>query len=171
MARTVESTREAAGSGALDAIDRKILRVVQEDATLSVTAVGDLVGLSSTPCWKRIRRMERDGYITRKVALVDPNKLGLKVSAFVMLQCEGHSEQALTLLSQRIGELPEILEFYRMAGDIDYMLRVVLPDIGAFEAFRRRLAEAVPLKNLSVRFIDATLGQTTALPIALHRYA
>lgn len=171
MGRALENSRDAASFGALDDIDRKILRVVQEDAMLSVTAIGDLVGLSSTPCWKRIRRMERDGYITRKVALVDPDKLGLKVSAFVMLQCETHSEQALALLSQRVSELPEILEFYRMAGDIDYMLRIVLPDIGAFEAFRRRLAEVVPLKDLSVRFIDATLGQTTALPIALHRYA
>lgn len=155
----------------LDAIDRKILRVLQDDATLSVTAIGDIVGLSSTPCWKRIRRMENNGVITRQVALVDQQRLGLNVTAFVMIRSDNHSSEWLADFSRRVKQLPEILEFYRMAGDIDYMLRIVLPDVTSFEDFRRRLTDAISVHSLSVRFVDRVLGQTTALPIALHRYA
>jgi Lrp/AsnC family transcriptional regulator len=107
----------------LDAIDRKILTVLQEDASLSVAEIGDRVGLSSTPCWKRIQRLEADGVILRRVALVDQNKIGLGISVFVSVESADHSETWLKTFASAVSAMPEVMEFYRMAGDVDYMLR------------------------------------------------
>src|SRR6476646_11230730 len=109
----------------LDAIDRKILTVLQNDASLSVAEIGNRVGLSSTPCWKRIQRLEADGVIQRRVAVVDQDKLGLGVTVFVSIETGDHSEDWLQRFAETVSELPEVMEFYRMAGDVDYMLRVV----------------------------------------------
>jgi Lrp/AsnC family transcriptional regulator len=140
----------------MDAIDRKILAVLQNDASLSVAEIGNRVGLSSTPCWKRIQRLEADGVIQKRVAVVDQDKLGLGVTVFVSVETEDHSEEWLKTFAQLVGAMPEVLEFYRMAGDVDYMLRVVVPDIAGYDAFYKRLIAAVPLKNVT---------STTALPI------
>src|ERR1700740_3715528 len=109
----------------LDAIDRKILNVLQQDASLSVAEIGDRVGLSSTPCWKRIQRLEADGIILRRVALVDQNKIGLGITVFVSVESADHSESWLKKFADAVSAMPEVMEFYRMAGDVDYMLRVV----------------------------------------------
>ena len=103
----------------IDAIDRKILRVLQEDASLSVAEIGERVGLSSTPCWKRIQRMESEGVITGKVALVDQNKIGLGLSVFVSVQSGDHSDAWLRKFGEAVSSMPEGLELYRMAGDVD----------------------------------------------------
>src|SRR5215468_3594929 len=149
----------------MDAIDRKILAVLQEDASLSVVEIGQRVGLSSTPCWKRIQRLEADGVIQRRVAVIDQDKLGLGVTVFVSVETEDHSEVWLTRFAQIVGAMPEVLEFYRMAGDVDYMLRVVVPDIAGYDAFYKRLIAAVPLKNVTSRFAMEKIKSTTALPI------
>jgi len=150
----------------MDAIDRKILAVLQEDASLSVAEIGNRVGLSSTPCWKRIQRLEGEGVIQKRVAIIDQDKLGLGVTVFVSVETEDHSGEWLTGFAKLVGAMPEVLEFYRMAGDVDYMLRVVVPDIAGYDAFYKRLIAAVPLKNVTSRFAMEKIKSTTALPIS-----
>ena len=113
----------------MDTTDRKILALLQEDASLSVAEIGSRVGLSSTPCWKRIQRLEADGVIQKRVALVDQDKIGLGVTVFVSVETGDHSQDWLDRFAEVVGAMPEVMEFYRMAGDVDYMLRVVVPDI------------------------------------------
>src|ERR1700758_5429222 len=107
----------------LDAIDRKILPLLQRDASLSVAEIGKRVGLSSTPCWKRIQRLEAEGVIEKRVALVNPEKGGLGVTVFVSIETSNHSQQWLQRFAEVVQAMPEVMEFYRMAGDVDYMLR------------------------------------------------
>ena len=149
----------------MDAIDRKILTEVQSDASLSVAEIGSRVGLSSTPCWKRLQRLEADGVITRRVALVDPDKIGLGITVFVSVETGDHSEDWLQQFAETIGAMPEVMEFYRMAGDVDYMLRVVVPDIAGYDTFYKKLISTVPLKNVTSRFAMERIKSTTALPV------
>ena len=155
------------GSRKLDAIDRKILRVLQDDASLSVAEIGDRVGLSSTPCWKRIQRMEADGVILRRVALVDQNKVGLGLTVFVSVETGDHSESWLKTFAEAVSAMPEVMEFYRMAGDVDYMLRVVVADMQSYDVFYKKLISAVPLKNVTSRFAMEKVKSVTALPVPL----
>ena len=149
----------------MDAIDRKILAVVQQDAALSVAEIGQRVGLSSTPCWKRLQRLEAEGVITRRVALIDPDKVGLGTTVFVSIETGDHSQEWLKRFAEVVGAMPEVMEFYRMAGDIDYMLRVVVPDIQGYDTFYKKLIATVPLKNVTSRFAMERIKSTTALPI------
>jgi Lrp/AsnC family transcriptional regulator len=150
----------------VDAIDRKILAVVQEDASLSVAEIGNRVGLSSTPCWKRIQRLEAEGVIQRRVAVVDQAKIGLGITVFVSVETGDHSQEWLERFARVVGAMPEVMEFYRMAGDVDYMLRVVAADIAGYDAFYKRLISTVPLKNVTSRFAMEKIKSTTALPIS-----
>jgi Lrp/AsnC family transcriptional regulator len=152
-------------AAAMDAIDRKILSVLQENAALSVAEIGSRVGLSSTPCWKRIQRLEADGVILKRVALVDQDRVGLGISVFVSIETGDHSQDWLDRFAKTVTAMPEVMEFYRMAGDVDYMLRVVVPDIAGYDAFYKRLIAAVPLKNVTSRFAMEKIKSTTALPI------
>ena len=149
----------------MDAIDRKILALLQEDASRSVAEIGSLVGLSSTPCWKRIQRLEADGIIQRRVALVDQDKLGLGVTVFVSVETGDHSQDWLDRFAKVVGAMPEVMEFYRMAGDIDYMLRVAVPNMQAYDAFYKRLIDTMPLKNVTSRFAMEKIKSTTVLPL------
>jgi Lrp/AsnC family transcriptional regulator len=149
----------------MDAIDRKILGVLQDDAALSVAEIGQRVGLSSTPCWKRIQRLEADGVIQKRVALVDQDKVGLGVSVFVSIETGDHSQEWLNRFAEVVGAMPEVMEFYRMAGDVDYMLRVVVSDIQGYDAFYKRLIGSVPLTNVTSRFAMEKIKSTTMLPI------
>ncbi len=149
----------------MDAIDRKILAVLQEDSSLAVAEIGQRVGLSSTPCWKRIQRLEADGVILKRVALVEQDKVGLGVTVFVSIESADHSEDWLKHFAEVVGAMPEVMELYRMAGDVDYMLRVVVTDIQGYDAFYKRLIAAVPLKNVTSRFAMEKIKSTTALPI------
>ena len=150
----------------MDAIDRKILAVVQQDASLSVAEIGQRVGLSSTPCWKRLQRLEAEGVIQRRVAVLDQDKLGIGVTVFVSVETGDHSEQWLKTFANVVGAMPEVMEFYRMAGDVDYMLRVVVTDIAGYDAFYKKLIATVPLKNVTSRFAMERIKSTTALPIS-----
>jgi Lrp/AsnC family transcriptional regulator len=149
----------------MDAIDRKILAVVQQDASLSVAEIGNRVGLSSTPCWKRLQRLEADGVITRRVALIDPDKVGLGTTVFVSVETGDHSQEWLKHFAEVVDAMPEVMEFYRMAGDVDYVLRVVVPDIAGYDAFYKKLIATVPLKNVTSRFAMERIKSSTALPI------
>ena len=149
----------------MDAIDRKILAVLQDNAALSVAEIGSRVGLSSTPCWKRIQRLEGDGVILKRVALVDQDRIGLGITVFVSIETGDHSQDWLDRFAKTVGAMPEIMEFYRMAGDVDYMLRVVVPDIAGYDSFYKRLIASVPLTNVTSRFAMEKIKSTTSLPI------
>jgi len=149
----------------MDAIDRKIIAVVQEDASLSVAEIGQRVGLSSTPCWKRLQKLEAEGVITRRVALIDPDKIGLGITVFVSVETGDHSQEWLARFAELVSAMPEVMEFYRMAGDVDYMLRVVVRDMQSYDTFYKKLIAAVPLKNVTSRFAMERIKSTTALPI------
>jgi Lrp/AsnC family transcriptional regulator len=149
----------------MDLIDRKILDLLQRDASQSIAEVAERVGLSQTPCWKRIQRLEAQGVIERRVALLNPEKLGLGLTVFVSVETNDHSQQWLDRFSQLVSAMPEVLELYRMAGDVDYMLRVVVSDMAAYDAFYKRLIAAVPLKNVSSRFAMERVKTSTVLPI------
>ena len=149
----------------MDAIDYKILAVVQEDASLSVAEIGNRVGLSSTPCWKRIQRLEADGVITKRVALIAPEKIGLGITVFVSIETGDHSEDWLGKFANTVQAMPEVMEFYRMAGDVDYMLRVVTADMQSYDVFYKKLIGAVALKNVTSRFAMEKIKSVTALPV------
>ena len=149
----------------LDAIDRKILMVLQEDASLSVAEIGDRVGLSSTPCWKRIQRLEADGIIQKRVALVDQDRIGLGITVFVSIETDDHSQDWLDRFAKVVGAMPEVMEFYRMAGDVDYMLRVVVADMASYDVFYKKLIGAVSLKNVTSRFAMEKIKSVTVLPV------
>ena len=149
----------------MDAIDRKILGVLQEDSSLSVAEVGSRVGLSSTPCWKRIQKLEAEGVIQKRVAVVDPEKIGLGVTVFVAIETGDHSEDWLGRFAEAVRAMPEVMEFYRMAGDVDYMLRVVVADMASYDVFYKKLIGAVPLKNVTSRFAMEKIKSVTALPV------
>jgi Lrp/AsnC family transcriptional regulator len=149
----------------MDVIDRQILDLLQRDATRSIAEVAEKVGLSQTPCWKRIQRLEAQGVIERRVALLNPEKLGLGLSVFVSVETQDHSQQWLDQFSRVVSAMPEVLELYRMAGDVDYMLRVVVPDMATYDGFYKRLIAAIPLKNVTSRFAMERVKTTTVLPI------
>jgi Lrp/AsnC family transcriptional regulator len=149
----------------MDAIDRKILTVLQADADISIAELADRVGLSQTPCWKRIQRLEASGVIVKRVALVAPEKIGLGLTVFVQVETADHSAPWLERFAQTVAAMPEVMELYRMAGDVDYMLRVVVADMAAYDGFYKRLIEAVPLKNVTSRFAMERIKATTAFTV------
>ena len=149
----------------MDAIDRKILTVLQGDANISIAELADRVGLSQTPCWKRIQKLEQAGVILKRVALVAPEKIGLGLTVFVQIETADHSGPWLEKFAQMVAAMPEVMEFYRMAGDVDYMLRVVVADMASYDVFYKKLISAVPLKNVTSRFAMEKIKSTTSLPI------
>ena len=149
----------------MDPIDRKILALLQSNAGLSIAEIATKVGLSQTPCWKRIQRMEAEGIILRRVALVDQNKIGLGISVFVSVESGDHSDAWLKKFADAVSAMPEVMEFYRMAGDVDYMLRVVVADMQSYDAFYKKLIGTVTLKNVTSRFAMEKIKSVTALPV------
>jgi Lrp/AsnC family transcriptional regulator len=149
----------------MDRTDRKLLSLLQEDCTLSIAQLAEHVGLSATPCWKRIQRLEADGIIERRVALVDPDRVGLGLTTFVAIEAGDHSPAWLERFAQAVAVMPEVMEAHRMAGDVDYMLRVVTTDLRAYDLFYKRLIAAVGPKNVSSRMSMERVKATTALPL------
>jgi Lrp/AsnC family transcriptional regulator len=149
----------------MDAIDRKILSALQEDCTISLADLSNRVGLSQTPCWKRIQKLDAGGVITGRVALVAPEKIGLGLTVFVQIVTGEHSAPWLANFARQITAMPEVMELYRMAGDVDYMLRVVVADMAAYDGFYKRLIEAIPLKNVTSRFAMERIKSTTAFKV------
>jgi Lrp/AsnC family transcriptional regulator len=136
----------------LDNIDRAILRLLAQDASLSLNEIADKVSLTATPCWKRIKRMEEEGVIKARVAVLDADKLGLPVSVFVSVETADHSAEWLAKFAETIANTPEIVGAWRMSGDVDYLLHVIVADIAAYDSFYRKLITAVHLRNVSSRF-------------------
>jgi Lrp/AsnC family transcriptional regulator len=149
----------------VDATDRRILALLQADASLSVAEVAAQVNLSQTPCWRRIQKMEEAGIIQRRVALADPDKLGLGLTVFVEIMTGDHSAEWLERFAGTLSDMPEVMEVYRMAGDVDYLLRIAVANMAAYDAFYRRLIALLPLKNVTSRFAMERVKFTTAYPV------
>ena len=146
----------------MDRIDRKILALLQTDATLSLAELSEKVGLSQTPCWKRIQKLEHDGVILSRVALVSPERIGLGLTVFVSIESPDHSQGWIARFSAAVEAMPEVMDVYRMAGDVDYMLRVVVADMAEYDRFYKRLIGEFPMKNVSSRFAMERVKSTTA---------
>lgn len=151
----------------LDRLDYAILGALQVDGNLSVAALAERVGLSSTPCWKRLKRLEDEGYLTGRVALVHPQKVGLPVTVFVSVRTQQHDDKWLAQFGAAVSALPEVQELHRMSGDVDYLLKVVTTDIGGYDRFYKKLIQAAPLSGVSSAFSMEQIKSTTALPLDL----
>ena len=149
----------------MDRLDRKILRLLQEDATLAVADIAKKVGLSTTPCWRRIQKLEEDGVVKRRVAILDPEKVNTKVTVFVSIRTNSHNTEWLLRFSEVVQDFPEVVEFYRMSGDVDYLLKVVVPDIGAYDAFYKRMIAKIEIRDVSSAFAMEQIKYTTELPL------
>ena len=150
----------------MDKIDRSILKALQLDATLSLAELAEQVNLSSTPCWKRIKRLEAEGYITGRVALVNPSKVGLGVSVCVHIKTQHHNREWLETFADTVNQFPEVAECYRMSGEYDYLLRVVVKDIQSFDRFYKVLVNSVGgLTDVTSSFAMEQMKYTTALPL------
>jgi Lrp/AsnC family transcriptional regulator len=151
----------------VDAVDHKILRILQRDATATVAEIGKAVGLSATPCWKRIQKLELSGVIRKRVAILSADKVGLGVAVYVNIQTGDHSKETIDTFIKSICAMPEVLEFHRLAGDVDFSLRVVVADVRQYEAFHQRLTALMPLRRVSSYFELQELKSETALPLGL----
>ncbi len=149
----------------MDEMDRRILRILQEDCSLPVSDVARQVGLSNSPCWKRINRMQNDGIIRRQTAVLDAGRLGFGLTVFVSIKTGEHSSEWLEAFSNDITAMPEVMEVHRMAGEVDYMLKVVVRDMESFDEFYKRLIGITALSDVTSRFSMEKLKDTTALPI------
>jgi Lrp/AsnC family transcriptional regulator len=153
------------GNNSLDPIDRRILAILQHDATVSVADVAERVGLSTTPCWKRIKRLEQVGIIERRVAILNRDLLGLGVTVIVAIRTARHSEEWLETFATGVAAIPEVVEFYRMSGEIDYLLKVVARDIADYDRIYRKLTRVADLHDVSSSFAMQEIKSTTALPL------
>ena len=149
----------------MDRTDREILACLQEDATMPVAEIARRVGLSSTPCWRRIQKLEESKVIRGRVALLDSRKLNVGMTAFVSIRTNQHSLEWLETFAAAVREMPEVVELYRMSGEIDYLLRVVVPDIDAYDRFYKKLIAKIQLSDVSSSFAMEQIKYTTALPL------
>ena len=149
----------------MDATDRAILACLQEDATMPVAEIARRVGLSSTPCWRRIQKLEEAKVIRARVALLDRRQLNVGVTVFVSVRTSQHSVAWLEKFAAAVADLPEVVEFYRMSGEIDYLLRLVVPDIAAYDRFYQKLIAKIELSDVSSSFAMEQIKYTTALPL------
>ena len=153
----------------LDDMDLKILRILQEDATRPVADIGKEVGLSTTPCWRRIQKLEEAGVIRRRVALLDAAKVNVGVTVIVSIKTDKHEIGWLEKFHAAVVDFPEVVELYRMSGEIDYLMRVVVPDIAAYDAFYKKLISRVEISKVSSAFAMEQIKNTTALPLEFTR--
>ena len=150
----------------MDEIDRKILACLQRDASMPVAEIAAAAGLSTSPCWRRIQKLEAEGVIRSRVALLDKEKLNLGVTVFAMVKTSRHETSWLETFARAVAELPEVVEFYRMSGEVDYLLKIVVPDIAAYDAVYKRLIEKVSFYDVSSSFAMEQIKYTTALPLS-----
>ena len=149
----------------LDRRDRRILDLLQQDATMPVAAIAERVGLSRTPCWRRIRELEKRGYIRKRVALLDRAKLGAGITVFVAIKTNQHNAKWLANFRKAVNAMPEIVEAYRLSGETDYLLRILVQDIEGFDKVYKRLIEMVEFSDVSSSFSMEELKSTTAIPL------
>ena len=150
---------------ALDEVDRRILYYLQRDASMTIKEIAEKVHLSPTPCWKRIQRMEEEGIIRARVALLDPNKVDASVTVFIAIKTDQHNSAWSEKFAFEMSSIPEIMEIYRMSGEVDYLLRVVVPDIAAFDNLYKKIIDRIALSNVTSSFAIEQMKYTTALPV------
>ena len=149
----------------VDGIDRKILALLQRDSGLTAEEIGERVGLSKAPCWRRIQRLTESGVILRTVALLDPKLVNLKTTVFVMVKTSSHSSEWIERFAKAVQKIPEVIELHRMSGDVDYLLRIVVPDIAGYDAVYKKMIGAVSMFDVSASFVLETIKSTTSLPL------
>ncbi len=149
----------------IDQADRRILRAMQRDASLGVKALGELVGLSRNACWRRIRLMEEAGVIKARVALVDPDALGLGLTVFVAVRTDRHEPEWLEKFTRAVTGMPEILGVWRTSGDLDYLLKAKVSDVRAYDRLYQKLIRKVELADISASFVMEEIKETTELPV------
>ncbi|MGR7920900.1 Lrp/AsnC family transcriptional regulator [Zobellella denitrificans] len=150
----------------MDDFDRRILALLQQDATLALKDLAEAVNLSTTPCWKRVKRLEEEGYIRARVALLDGERLGLGLSVFVQIKTQRHDSRWLARFAETVTAFEEVVEFYRMSGDWDYLLRVVVADINAYDRFYKKLITSTEgLSDITSSFAMEQIKYSTALPL------
>jgi len=152
-------------SNILDEIDRRILNKLQKDASISVEQLADSINLSRNACWRRVKRLESDGVISKRIALVDPDRVELGLAVFVMIKAFGHDPDWLSKFNKAVSLMPEIIGAHRMSGDLDYVLRVRVKDVKAYDDFYQRLIAKVPVADLSASFVMEDIKDTTSLPV------
>jgi Lrp/AsnC family transcriptional regulator len=149
----------------LDALDIRILALLQADASLQMSEIAQQVGLSATPCWRRIQRMKDAGVILRQVTLLDPKKVNVGVTVFVSVRTRNHTQEWFSTFRATVQAIPEVVEFYRMSGEVDYLLRVVVPDIAAYDSVYKRLTAGTDILDVTSSFAMEELKLTTSLPL------
>lgn len=149
----------------LDAVDRKILQALQDDCSGSVADIADRAGVSQTPCWRRIKRLEEAGYIDKRVAVLNQDALNLGMTAYVMIQTAQHDDKWLDQFSKGVGKIPEVVEIHRMAGQIDYLLKVVAGDVADYDRIYKKLIKVVDLSDVTAGFSMERIKSTTQLPL------
>ena len=154
-------------SDKIDEIDRRILAELQRDASLSADQMAERINLSRNACWRRMRRLEEDGFITGRVALVDAEKLGLGLSVFILIRTSSHDREWLARFRSAVTAFPEITGAYRMTGDLDYVLRARVSDVKAYDRLYQRLIDKVPLSDVSASFVMEEIKETTVVPVEL----
>ena len=149
----------------LDKIDRKILQILQRDASATVAEIAERVGVSPTPVWRRIRKLEEAGIIANRVTILDPAKIGLGLVGFVLIRTSEHDKDWLETFARAVADIPEIVEVHRTTGDLDYVLKVVAPDIAGYDVIYKRLISMARMTDVSASFSMETLKLTTELPL------
>jgi len=149
----------------MDSVDRKILNLLQADASLTVKQIAEQIALSVTPCWKRIQKLEKQGFIRARVVLLDPQKVNADVTVFVAITTNQHTTEWIDRFSRAVSDMPEVMEIYRMSGEVDYLLKVVVSSIAAYDSFYKKLVDRIELSSVTSSFAMEQIKYTTALPI------
>jgi Lrp/AsnC family transcriptional regulator len=149
----------------MDKLDAKILDLLQSDAQLTAAEIADRIGLSKAPCWRRIQKLQDEGIIRARVALLDAHALNVGTTVFVTLKTGNHSEAWFDKFVRAVRDIPEVTEIHRMSGDVDYLIRIVVPDIDAYDVVYKKLIAAVEFQDVSASFALETIKSTTALPL------
>ena len=149
----------------MDKFDRAILEALQEDASVPLAELASRIGLTATPCWRRVQRLEAQGWIRKRVALLDPARLNLGVTVFVSIRTSHHDMEWLNAFHGLVASIPEVVDFYRMAGQADYLMRIVVPDIAAYDRVYKRLIHGAELSDVTSSFAMEKIKSTTKLPL------
>jgi Lrp/AsnC family transcriptional regulator len=153
----------------MDGIDLRILDALQKDASQSVSAIAERVGISTAPCWRRIQKLENEGVIKRRVALLNRTQLNAGVTVFIAVRTNKHTVEWLEKFRKAVRDIPEIVDFYRMSGEIDYLLKAYVPDIASYDALYKKLISRIELSDVTSMFAMEELKSTTEIPLSFNR--
>lgn len=149
----------------MDAIDKRILTVLQRDASISIAALADAVNISQTPCWRRVQKLEQDGVITKRVAILNREKVNCATTAFIQIRTNDHSIAWLDEFHRCVIGMPEVVDFHRLTGEVDYLLRIVVPDLKAYDAFYKRLISKIRLHDVSSMLSMEEIKYSSEIPL------